>query len=573
MYFSIFTKKKTIKNSLYILIIFFVFSINLYAKADNILYTQIIDENKIEISDKKLIENINKFQQDLDNSQRKDVQIICNVLLANLYAKESTDVNKKCNILYADALSLVKQSNNIGLQIWVESQIGFYFYKFYKYDEASDYFFNVSRLLKEVPIENIVDPISVFKYNAYFFSSIDEKQASNLYLKHALSLTPKTDKDYATFLNAMGCNYFCLKKYDLANQYFNETILYSRQNNDSLRLAKGLGDLAQIFILKKQFRQAERLLLDDIQISRQVNNPKNAMFAQIRLGKMYVEDKKFNQAKEVFDSALSYIITQDKFKSFEFDVNNALLSIAIFEKNTADELLLRRQLDFLKPIVDTIDGAEILKKISWKNQNEIANWKFESEQIKLEKASFMKTTFIIISGLLLCLLILFVFIYKRRLKLQQVNYENSILSAQLKQFQIEKALNEANDSLKSIKTYLIGKNRLIVKLESQIKDLASKSNGSQEKHELDKLISSHLMTDENWLTFKQSFINEQPEIFNFIKENFTDLSESNLRIVLLHKIGLKNQEIANLLGITIHGVKKAKQRLRLKYGQSIEDLV
>lgn len=468
---------------------------------------------------------------------------------------------------------MVKQSNNIGLQIWVESQIGFYFYKFYKYDEASDYFFNVSRLLKEVPIENIVDPISVFKYIAYFFSSIDEKQASNLYLKHALSLTPKTDKDYATFLNAMGCNYFCLKKYDLANQYFNETILYSRQNNDSLRLAKGLGDLAQIFILKKQFRQAERLLLDDIQISRQVNNPKNAMFAQIRLGKMYVEDKKFNQAKEVFDSALSYIITQDKFKSFEFDVNNALLSIAIFEKNTADELLLRRQLDFLKPIVDTIDGAEILKKISWKNQNEIANWKFESEQIKLEKASFMKTTFIIISGLLLCLLILFVFIYKRRLKLQQVNYENSILSAQLKQFQIEKALNEANDSLKSIKTYLIGKNRLIVKLESQIKDLASKSNGSQEKHELDKLISSHLMTDENWLTFKQSFINEQPEIFNFIKENFTDLSESNLRIVLLHKIGLKNQEIANLLGITIHGVKKAKQRLRLKYGQSIEDLV
>ena len=81
------------------------------------------------------------------------------------------------------------------------------------------------------------------------------------------------------------------------------------------------------------------------------------------------------------------------------------------------------------------------------------------------------------------------------------------------------------------------------------------------------------MTDENWLMFKNSFIKEEPQLYNYIKTNFSDLSESNLRIVLLHKIGLKNQEIANLLGITIHGVKKAKQRLRLKYGESIEELV
>lgn len=390
-----------------------------------------------------------------------------------------------------------------------------------------------------------------------------------------MALTSKTQNDYATILNAIGCNYFCLKDYKLANDYFNETILYSKKNNDSLRLAKGYGDLAQIYILIKEYKTAEDLLLEDIQISKNVNNPKNVMFAQIRLGNLYLEQKKLNAAKQVFNLALEYINTQEKLKSWEADINKALLSIAIFENNTNDELNFRRKLDFLRPIVDTIDGAEVLKKISWKNQNEIANWKFESEQIKLEKASFMKTTFIVISSLLLCLLVLFIVIYRRRFKLQQVYYDNSILTAQLEQLKIENALNEANDSLKSIKTYLIEKNRQIVKLETEIKDLAKKSKKdvSKERIELDKLISSHLMTNENWFIFKQSFINEEPEVFNYITTNFSDLSEANLRIVLLNKIGLKNQEIANLLGITIHGVKKAKQRLRVKYGESIEELV
>ena len=123
-------RKITIKNTIYILIIFFIFSISLYAQSDNVLYSKIIDENKTEISEKKLIERISKLQQNLNESQRKDIQIISKVLLANLYAKKTKDISNKCTKLYDEALLLVKQSNNIGLQIWVESEIGFYFYKF-----------------------------------------------------------------------------------------------------------------------------------------------------------------------------------------------------------------------------------------------------------------------------------------------------------------------------------------------------------------------------------------------------------------------------------------------------------
>ena len=39
---------------------------------------------------------------------------------------------------------------------------------------------------------------------------------------------------------------------------------------------------------------------------------------------------------------------------------------------------------------------------------------------------------------------------------------------------------------------------------------------------------------------------------------------------MLYNVGLSNQEIGNLLGITVHAIKKAKQRMRKKYGEMVE---
>ncbi len=54
--------------------------------------------------------------------------------------------------------------------------------------------------------------------------------------------------------------------------------------------------------------------------------------------------------------------------------------------------------------------------------------------------------------------------------------------------------------------------------------------------------------------------------------DFSDLTESNLRIITLLKLELSNQEISSLLGITIDAVKKSKQRLRKKFGEQYEEL-
>ena len=65
---------------------------------------------------------------------------------------------------------------------------------------------------------------------------------------------------------------------------------------------------------------------------------------------------------------------------------------------------------------------------------------------------------------------------------------------------------------------------------------------------------------------------EQNDFYVNTVKKYPNLTESNLRLVMLVKMGFTNSNIANLLGVTIDGVKKAKQRLKKKHDDILNDL-
>lgn len=481
--------------------------------------------------------------------------------------------DKEIEQLFKTAKQFSVKSNNKALELWINTQIGFYYYSIYDYDKASDYFLKTSRSLNEMATNEMFDAQNILMKNAYFFQTIKEYEQSIIYLKRAIQITSKKETNYPNFLNALGNCYYEIGNKKAALQNFELAKIVSEDINDTLRYAKVIGDIAKIYIDENRFLEAEKLLKEDILLSKEIKNTKNLIFAKLRLAQLYIVQKRFKEASYLLDKSQELAKNTQHLKTFYFDALVLNLPVVCKESNIFKELLIRRKIDSLRPIIENINGYEALNRVNWKIQTEKMQLKLETELLNTQKANFFRSTFILISSLLLLLVVLLFIIYKRRLKIQQITFDNTLLNSQIEQLKTENALNEANDSLKSIKEYLIDKNQQIVDLEGEIRELEFKfkSDMSQEKLALDKLISSHLMTEDNWSAFKQSFIKEQPEVYNLIKTNYKDLSESNLRIVLLQKIGLNNQEIANLLGITIHGVKKAKQRLRVKYGDLIFD--
>jgi len=99
----------------------------------------------------------------------------------------------------------------------------------------------------------------------------------------------------------------------------------------------------------------------------------------------------------------------------------------------------------------------------------------------------------------------------------------------------------------------------LVKAKSQDQD-----NVTQLELSLNQMLESHIMTDERWLRFKSIFEKLHPGFFSEQRKLYPNISESNLRLLTLNFLGLSNQSISHLLGISLDGVKKAKQRLRKK---------
>ena len=138
----------------------------------------------------------------------------------------------------------------------------------------------------------------------------------------------------------------------------------------------------------------------------------------------------------------------------------------------------------------------------------------------------------------------------------------------------EQKLLDANKTLDAQIDFLKEKNIQIQKLREEIENF--KESGStfveKDRSKLHDLLKSHLMTEENWLNFRREFEKEHPTFYKILQKDFPEITTSNLRIILLQKLGFTNSETAALLGITVEAVKKSKQRLKHKLGAKYDVL-
>ena len=502
---------------------------------------------------------------------QSELDLIYAVFLGNLYASKHDGLNNPSTQLFKNAAIKATKSNNKALKTWVYSKTGFYFYSYNQYNDAYNYFSKSAFLLDELSDKELLDAAEVLKLNAYFFSTITEYDKSITYLNRALKLTPPHLKNHGDMLNALGNCYLNKGEVALAETYFEKTCLSAKKNKDTLRYAKALGDLAKVAIKHKNWQKGEKLLLEDIQISESNSNNRNAMYAKLQLGKLYLENGHYDKAYKTLTEARTFAASKSYLKGYEKETTELLLQIVLKQNKPQEELFLRRKIDSLNLLTQPENKANI-DRLSFQIQKEKILWQLEAEKIKSEKALLQRWIWFLISLLLLAIAIFIYVLFKRRLKIRTAEFDKSLLIFKYEKVQSEKKLIETHNSIASYKTYLLEKNRQINGLEKELKAIKATplTVSTQSALAIEQLLSSHLMTDENWNRFKQAFIAEKADYYTQLLSNLPDLTESNLRIILLNKLGLNNQETAQILGITFDAVKKAKQRLRKKYQQILE---
>ncbi|MDM1408002.1 tetratricopeptide repeat protein [Myroides sp. DF42-4-2] len=499
---------------------------------------------------------------------------IVKIKRAQIKSKELGAFNEQSTLLFKEVEEQLETINFPNLTHWAYTQIGFYYYTYNYYVESANYYSKVTIALDHNPEQITIQATDIYRKIGYFYGTIGKAKQGITYLTKALQLTTKDNINYTSLLNAIGNFAIKDKQEALAYPYLIQAKNISESQGDLLRYAKVLGDLATIENNKQNWEKAISYLEEDIAISKKVDDKKNTMFALLSLAQVYWDKSDIPMAKKTALEAFSYTQSLNYVKGFEYQIMHLLLEIAIYEKDEKRELLYRRNLTTLHEYINETEGQKAIDQINWDAEIELINLQLEAQRYHYEKINYQRLLFISISFSLGCILVFLYRVYRTQLSKQASIYESNILKIEQEMAESEKRWQDTNHSLDSYKEYLAEKTKQINILEIELNKLKDSTSvkSQTERMKLEQTISSHLMTDESWLIFKKTFQNEQREYFENLMQQFPELTDSNLRVVLLQKLNLTNQETANILGITIEAVKKTKQRLKKKYRDTYDQL-
>lgn len=134
---------------------------------------------------------------------------------------------------------------------------------------------------------------------------------------------------------------------------------------------------------------------------------------------------------------------------------------------------------------------------------------------------------------------------------------------QYKRRQALKELESAKSELESFTLRLKEKSELAENLRLEMERL---SKSGERSDYLEKLTSSTILTDEDWTQFRSVFEKVHP---NFIEEKKTqhpDLTQAELRYLVLEKLQLTTHEMANMLGVSDGTIRQTRMRMKRKVG-------
>ena len=161
------------------------------------------------------------------------------------------------------------------------------------------------------------------------------------------------------------------------------------------------------------------------------------------------------------------------------------------------------------------------------------------------------------------------FLIKRNKKKRRILEEEKALSETRETISAE-ALGEAKITMeaqviiiKEVEQLLELKNILIENLEQRV---INQSTYGQQSSDTVLLRDLRILTNEDWINFRNLFDAKFPKFNTKLKKEFSSLTAAEQRLFLLIKIDLGSEDIARALGISSTSVYTSRYRLRKKMG-------
>jgi ligand-binding sensor domain-containing protein len=135
----------------------------------------------------------------------------------------------------------------------------------------------------------------------------------------------------------------------------------------------------------------------------------------------------------------------------------------------------------------------------------------------------------------------------------------------------EALLSSSKQKLDLYMQKIVEKSEIIDRISLELETLRDSNTERAHAEKFGQILQSHILTDEDWETFKATFNEVYPTFFASVRLRFPEITTAELRLAALIKMNLNVKEASYMLGISIESVKKSRYRLKKKLQLQEED--
>lgn len=412
--------------------------------------------------------------------------------------------------------------------------------------------------------------------------------------------------------NSIGRVYLSLNNFELAQQYFMDTMLGASKSGSKRGLAISNALLGACYEKRGKYTEALAHQNESLLLFKQLNDTQGMALTNENIGSIYEDLEQFERAYTYFSRAYAYV--KDTHTDEEVNVLNNLgdthrkigdydaaltytgkaLKIAM-ELNDYDQIeSAHKDLSKAYALMEDFEKAhgqllesERISSAMLKSQNtnqlnvlqtiyETNKKEAEIELLKEQgKVSAARQNLLWVALFAIAAILTILYSYlgrKRKAKLKIQQYKERMLKAELD----KKAIEEKNlqrevqlktSSLSRYSLHLSQKNKILLDLSNTLKNIASRQNMNTpgKIKNLVKEIDFNLKQENEWDEFNNFFKEIHPDFIKKLSDlSSNHLSPGELRLGMLLRLNLSSKEIASVLRVTPDSVRVARYRLRKK---------
>lgn len=474
-------------------------------------------------------------------------------LKADYYAV-NLKFNEKSISLYQQAIDFATRHKlPLYAAIYLHHE-GLFYYNFKRNATACLYFLKAQEKFKEVGFNNVPEMNAYYSQLADFYYHLGDYNNAEIQLANALKYPVNSPREKITIINTLGLIRRNNQQYQQALGYFNKALALSQQSRDTVWVGIATGNIGSVYFSLGDYEKALPAIRIDYAQSLKYGEKSNATIALLRVVKINLIRNNIALCLKQLDTAENLIKNSGaSLLNIKTDIYDLRAQCYEAMRKPAAALVFRKKYELAKDSLAAQNNIAAVEAV--KMQYLVGKQQAEDTRLKAEVRE-RNALFVILFLLLIILLLLY---SRQTLKLRK---DKELMRSERRR--VDEELKYTAMKLQTYTEHIRKNNKLIDSFKEQIDRLKNKNADSSVVEHLEQLMQAHIMTDANWLEFKKIFMKVYPDFLFNLKKNFRNLSETDIRLLTLIKLQSSNKEMANMLGITPDGIKKAKQRLRKK---------